>query len=204
MSSERAALPRVGEVRFIEVPPRRLLMIDGSGAPESLEFADAMAALYAAAYGLRFRLRKTRGVEQSVGHLEGLWDSGVDPATHSLAEVLADRSAWTWTLLIEVPGVTTDADLEAVVADARRRRPLPALDRVRLETLEEGSVAETLHVGPYATEPATIERLHAAVHDAGLALRDRHHEIYLGDPRRSAPERLRTILRHPVTPGSPR
>lgn len=190
--------PRAGEVRFLDLSPRRCLMIDGSGAPESEAFTEAMGALYAMAYGLHFRLKKLRAIDRRIGALEGLWGSHLEPATHSLEKVLGDRAGWTWTLLIEVPSETDAGDLESVVSDTRRRRTLPALDRVRLETFDEGRIAETLHVGPYATEPTTIERLHEAIRVAGASPRGRHHEIYLGDPRRAAPEKLRTIIRQSV------
>ncbi|HJW22462.1 MAG TPA: GyrI-like domain-containing protein, partial [Candidatus Limnocylindrales bacterium] len=105
-----------------------------------------------------------------------------------------------WSLLIELPATATDDEVEAAIDDGRRRHPEAALDRLREVWFEEGEVVEALHVGPYATEPETIARMTAVAEAAGRTPMGPHHEIYLGDPRRAAPERLRTVLRQPVCP----
>jgi hypothetical protein len=187
--------PRADEVRFVEVPRRRCLMIDGAGAPEESEaFQQAMGALYGLAYTVHFDLKR-RGIEAGVGAIEGLWSPGQGDA------LLLDegtRGDWRWTLLLPVPEAATDNDIAAAKAELGRKKNPPALDLVRVEELAEGMSAEILHVGPYEAERPTIERLHAAIADAGRRPRGRHHEIYLGDPRRTAPEKLRTVLRQPV------
>jgi hypothetical protein len=157
-----------------------------------------MPGLYTTAYALRFGL-KARGVAGKVGPLEGLWWTADD--SQDLGAVFdagTSRTDWRWTLLIDLPDEATETEVKQAVARGRARLEPALAGGLRVETFDEGRVAQLLHVGPYATERASIELLHAAVEAAGLRLRGRHHEIYLGDPRTSAPERLRTILRHPV------
>jgi hypothetical protein len=115
-----------------------------------------------------------------------------------MAELQQDRDAWNWTMLIAVPDAVTADEVRAAGEAATRKRELPAAPLLRLERLQEGLAAQIMHVGPYADEAPTIEGLHAWVAAQGYELRGRHHEIYLGDPRRTAPERLKTVIRHPV------
>lgn len=194
------ALPRPGEVRIRTVPPRPVLAIDGQGAPGSPSFQAAVGALYSVAYGVHFTLKR-RGTDAPVGTLEGLW-STVEPRAAADPEAFmpGDPADWRWTLLFELPEAATDDDVAAARRDAERRHPSPALADLAVRRFDEGLVVEALHVGPYATEPETIARMVAAATEAGLARTGPHHEIYLGDPRRSAPERLRTVLRLPLLP----
>jgi hypothetical protein len=195
-----------GVVRFLELAPRRAVAIDGDGAPGPDAFTPRMPGLYGTAYTLRFGL-KARGVAGKVGPLEGLWwmadgstDLGAvfDPDDTGGRGRAADRRTWRWILLIGLPDEATDDEIARAVTAGRAKLAPPFAANLRIEVLDEGRVAQLLHVGPYAAERPSIERLHAAVEAAGLRLRGRHHEIYLGNPRMSAPERLRTILRHPV------
>ena len=189
---------RPGAVRFLDVAPIRAVMIDGEDPVGETSFAARMAGLYATAYGLRFALKK-RGVERRVGMLEGLYWT-IDGST-DLDEILGpDRETWRWTLLISLPLEATDDELATALAAGREKLAAEYAPDLRIATFDEGSVAQVLHLGPYAEERPTIERLHAAIVAAGLRPRGRHHELYLGDPRRSAPERLRTLVRQPVEP----
>jgi hypothetical protein len=188
-------LPRAGHVRFVDVPSRRYFAIEGEGEPAGEVFTAAVGALYGASYSLHFLLRN-RGIEAPVGHLEGLWES--DAPDWLLGPPTANPGTWRWTLLIALPDDATDEDVASAMAVARRRRPSPLDSRLTVMTIHEGACVEAMHVGPYATEPETIELMRAATEAAGLRPHGAHHEIYLGDPRRSAPERLRTVLRHPV------
>jgi hypothetical protein len=190
---------RPGEIRFLEAAAIRAVMIDGEGQAGEATFGARMPGLYATAYGLHFTLKR-RGVARRVGMLEGLyWTS--DGSTDLDAILGPDRGAWRWTLLISLPPEATDEELATAVAGGRAKMPAELAADLRIGTFEEGPVAQVLHLGPYAEERPTIERLHAAIAAAGLRPRGRHHELYLGDPRRSAPERLRTLLRQPVEPG---
>jgi hypothetical protein len=198
---ETERVPKRGEIRIREIPPRRILKIDGQGRPDSPAFRAAVEALYPVAYGVHFALGR-RGVDAPIGTLEGLWsfDPFVTPPDAAEPFIPRDADTWQWTLFLELPESATDAEVLAAVEDAERRRPSPQLEELRDVWFEEGLVVEALHVGPYATEPETIARMATAADEAGLERCGPHHEIYLGDPRRAAPERLRTILRQPVTP----
>jgi hypothetical protein len=188
-----------GIVRFLDLAPRRCVMIDGEGRPGEAAFTPRMPGLYATAWTLRFALKR-RGVITKVGPLEGLWwttDGSTDLGVIFDGAESA-RETWRWTLFICLPAEAKDAEIESALAAGRAKLGPAFATNLRVEWFDEGRVAQLLHVGPYSAERASIERLHAAIGDAGLALHGRHHEIYLGDPRTSAPERLRTILRQPV------
>jgi hypothetical protein len=191
--------PRVRKPRIAVVPERRCFAIQGLGVPGGPEFQEAMGALYGAAYSLHFLLRE-RGVDSHTGPSEGLWERLDGQTDWSEGAVAFDPTAWRWTLLLPVPVEAGADDLAGALAVARRRRPTPALDRIGVMTLDEGLVVEAMHVGPYATEPETIAAMHALAESEHLVPAGPHHEIYLGDPQRTAPDRLRTVLRQPVKP----
>jgi hypothetical protein len=205
--SDRAAelAGRPGAVRFLRLGIRPFVMIDGSGPPAPTEFAARMPGLYTTAYSLRFALKR-RGVVEKVGPLEGLWwtsdgTTDLDTIFGDIATGDQDRRTWRWTLMIGLPTGAHADEIKTAVENGRSKLDPPYRESLRAEAFEEGCCAQLLHLGPYATERASIERLHAAIAEAGLQPAGRHHEIYLGDPTRSAPERLRTILRQPVTGG---
>ena len=183
---------------IVEVPELGFLMLDGRGDPNSSQqYQAALQALYGVAYTLKLTLKKA-DLERDfkVAPLEGLWWTDGEPP--SLDALQSDRDSWNWRMMIAVPDAVTAAEVAAAADAAARRRPLPAAGLVRLERFAEGQAAQVMHIGPYAEEASTIARLHEFVAEQGYELRGRHHEIYLGDPRRTAPERLRTVLRHPV------
>lgn len=189
--------PRVRRVRIVRVPERRYLAIMGESAPGAAEFQAAMGALYGVGYSLHFILRE-RGMDAHLGPAEGLWERrDAQPGWSEGAEAF-EPTAWRWTLLLAVPEEAVQADIDDAIAAAARKRLTPALARLTVKTLHEGLVVESMHVGPYATEPETIALMHEAAAAAGLVPHGAHHEIYLGDPRRCAPENLRTVLRQPV------
>ena len=189
--------PRAGTVRFVEVPERRCLMIDGEGEPGGPAFQEAIGALYGTAYTLKFAL-KHEGIQTKVGHLEGLWRRAGMAADVPLTEPVVDLSAWWWTLLMELPEAATDADVYAAIETAWAKNPTMAMGRQRIERWREGPVVEAMHIGPYAAEPETVERMLAVAEAAGLRPTGAHHEIYVGDPNRSDPLKLKTVLRQPV------
>ena len=190
--------PSAKHASIVEVPELVFVMIDGRGDPNASEaYQEALGALYGVAYTLKFSLKKADpGRDFKVAPLEGLW--WPDTERRSMEELQAERDAWNWTMMIALPEEVTAAELAAAAEAAARRRPSPALGLVRLERFTEGLAAQIMHVGPYSAEAPTIERLHGFVEAQGYKLRGRHHEIYLGDPRRTAPERLKTVIRHPV------
>lgn len=198
----RAASLPTTEVRFIDVPDRRCFMIDGLGIPDaSVEgsgaFQEAIQALYGVAYTLHFGLKR-RGVEANVGTLEALWTLPEGAASGDEVALSAGAAKTPWTALLPVPDEATDDEIAAAIDDLRHKKAPPALERMRVETLREGRCAEVMHIGPYDIEGPTIARLHDAILAANLRPRDRHHEIYVGDPRRASPARLRTVIRQPV------
>ena len=183
-------------IRFLEVPGHRFVMIDGEGPPAEGAFATRMPGLYTTAYALRFGLKR-RGVEERVGPLEGLWWTA-DGRT-DLDDIMDSvRGTWRWTLLIGLPDQATDVEVAGAFEAGRAKLDPTIAPSLRVERFAEGRAAQILHFGPYADERPTIERLHAGIAAAGLRPRSRHHELYLGDPRRSAPEKLRTMIRQPV------
>ncbi|MFS0705607.1 GyrI-like domain-containing protein [Cellulomonas sp. 179-A 9B4 NHS] len=187
---------RRGRFEVVDVPPLDYLMVDGHGDPNmSQAYVDAVASLYPLAYRLKSLLRDALGVDHVVMPLEALWWAD-DMAAFTSAR---DKSRWDWTLMIAVPDAVTPDHVEAARAAAARGTHGPRTGDVRLERLHEGLCVQTLHVGPYDAEGPVLAELHErVVPGEGLRMTGRHHEIYLGDPRRTAPERLRTILRQPV------
>ena len=182
------------EPTVVEVPELRFLMIDGHGAPDGPSgFREAVDALYATAYALKFRLRASDGRDYRVMPLEGLWW-----IPNARIWDFADKSDWDWTLMVLQPDAVTPEIVRAVQASVHAKRPLPALDRIRVESLHEGLCVQALHTGPWEAERRTLERLHAFVGASGFVPVGKHHEIYLSDPGRVRPDRLRTIVRQPV------
>ncbi len=199
-STVRPDLSATRTVRFIDLQPVRVIAVDGSGLPgPEGEWAAALGALFSTAYTLKFALKKARGLQVSAGPLEGLWPLPPDTdiaAAPPDAPVIPDLA--TWRVLMVLPEEATDEEIAAARIAAALRRPGPGFDRLIVEEFAEGRAAQILHVGPYDAEPPTIAALHAAIIAAGCRPRGAHHEIYLGDPGRTAPERLKTIIRQPV------
>ena len=183
---------RRGVVEFVAVPELNYLSVPGEGEPEGHAFADAIQALFSVSYGAHFLVRKRDGARTRVMPLEALWW-----ADDMSSFVTGDRERWQWQAMIVQPEPIDSHTIAEAVAHADAKG-VPSLDRLRFERWTEGLCAQVLHVGPYSAEGTTIQALHEAIRTAGYALRGRHHEIYLGDPRRSAPEKLRTIVRQPV------
>jgi hypothetical protein len=182
---------RHGSFDIIDIPPMRYLAADAEGSPDGESFAGALAALFPLAYALKFASK--RGRDYVVPPLEALWWAD-DPAAFTTAY---DKSAWHSTALILLPEWITDADVEVAREAVAGKVPTEGLARVRVQVIEEGRCAQTLHVGPFSEEGPVIQELHATLENAGLALAGKHHEIYLSDFRRVAPAKLRTIVRQP-------
>lgn len=180
---------------LVEVPDQAFIAIDGAGDPNTVaRYGDAVAALYAVAYTAKFAA-KAAGHDFVVAPLEGLWWSDDLDAFTS-----GTRDAWQWRMLISMPAWVTAGDVEKARDTALAKKELPAIAEVRHTTLSEGRCAQALHHGPYADEAPLLARLHDEwLGEHGLAMRGVHHEVYLSDPRRTAPDRLRTVLRQPVT-----
>ncbi|HSL42535.1 MAG TPA: GyrI-like domain-containing protein [Anaerolineales bacterium] len=196
--------PSAKKIEIVQVPGLQFAMIDGaiekgSEPGRSSSFTEATQALYGISYTLKFILkkRKTHAIDYPVMALEGLWwvEDGMFDITV--------KDNWFYTLMIMQPDVITqDVFAEGLEEVHRKRGDSPALSKLRLADFEEGLCVQTMHIGPYATEPTTIERMRAFAQENGyrdsVGLGGKHHEIYLGDPRKADPTKLKTILRHPV------
>jgi hypothetical protein len=183
--------PSKKEVTAVDVPPLKFLMIDGQGAPGGEEYGIALGALYSVAYTLKFS-SKAQGLDFKVMPLEGLWW-----ADDMAAFAEANKETWKWTAMILVPDFVTEEMVGEAKAQAMEKKGVPAISGVRLETFREGPSAQILYIGPYADEDDTIERIHQFIEQQGHRLRGKHHEIYLSDPNRTAPEKLKTVIRQP-------
>ena len=185
--------PPAGKFTLVDVAPMNFLMIDGHGDPNiTPAFQENTEALYTLAYTIKFAL-KPAGVEYVVPPPEGLWWME-DMREFSLA--VKDR--WDWTLMMMQPQAVTPEILANARQQALRKKALPALEKVRLEVYHEGLSVQIMYYGSYADEGPTIARIHAFIRDEGYLPNGKHHEIYLGDPRRTPPEKLKTVIRQPV------
>jgi hypothetical protein len=186
--------PTSKEFSIVEVPPMNFVMLDGRGDPNtSEEFQGAMTALYGMSFTLKFASKRQLGIDYTVMPSEGLW--WTDGA---LGLNLEDKSKFCWTLMLMQPEQITASMVEQAWKDVQRKRPSPALDRVRFERFAEGWAVQIMYIGPYANEGPTIARMHEFIAQNGYEPAGKHHEIYLGNPRRSAPEKLKTVLRQPI------
>jgi hypothetical protein len=196
--------PSAKKIEWAEVPAMNFIMLDGAIEPNlapgtSPLFQENMQALYSAAYTLKFaiKLRKENPVDYPVMALEGLW--WVEDGIFDIQK----PGNWKYTVMIMQPDlITPDQFAEALAQLRKRKGDQPAFARLRLESFCEGQCVQAMHIGPYATEPATVEKMKVYMQENGyqdlVGLGGKHHEIYMGDPRRAQPEKLKTILRHPV------
>lgn len=192
--------PKRGDFSLVDVPALQYLAYDGHGDPNtSAEYAGALACLYPAAYAVKFASKQDLERDFTVAPLEGQWR-----AADMEAFTRGDKNSWDWTMLVaQPPWITQDLVLAAIDAVRKKKNP-PGLDKVRLRTLTEGTSVQILYFGSYDAEGPVLQRLHRQWMPAhGLTFNGDHHEIYLSDPRRTAPEKLRTVLRQPVRPLGP-
>lgn len=193
--------PGAKQVTLVTVPRFNFIMIDGQIPPnikvdDAPDYQNAVEALYSLSYTIKFicKKRKTDPVDYSVMPLEGLWWS-----KSSNKEFTPSRKdTWYFTAMIMQPAPVTKAIFAEGVEAVRAKKNPAMLDAARFEAFAEGKAVQVMHLGPYADEPATIARMVAFSEEHGLKPNGKHHEIYLGDPRRTAPAKLKTVLRHPV------
>jgi hypothetical protein len=186
--------PSPKDAELVRVPKFNYIMIDGSGDPnESQEFREGVQALYAGAYALKFMIKKEKKVDYPVMALEGLWW-----ADDMEVFMTGKRTDWKWTLMILQPKVVTKALFKKAVKATIQKKGLAALERLRLESMDEGLSVQIMHIGTYAEEGPTIQRLHAFARERFFELKGKHHEIYLSDPRKVSAEKRKTVIRQPV------
>ncbi|MBB1155412.1 MULTISPECIES: GyrI-like domain-containing protein [Amycolatopsis] len=189
--------PPSKDFTVVDVPALQYLAVDGHGDPNTApEYTHAVEALYGIAYSVKFASKKTLGRDFVVGPLEGLWRAD-DPTVFLTRE----KAKWDWTMMINQPDWVTEEMVREAAESVAKKKDNPALARVQLRTLTEGTSVQILHLGSYDDETPTLHRLHDEYlpeHD--LTFNGDHHEVYLSDPRRTAPEKLKTVLRQPVKP----
>lgn len=185
----------VKKIEFITVPKLKYLMVDGHGDPNNSNiFQNAVTALYSVAYTLKFMFKKgPQQIDYGVMPLEGLW--WADDMTNFSS---TDKTNWKWTLMILQPDFITESAFAEAKVMVAKKKDVTMLKDLRLEEMEEGMCAHILYIGPYADETQTIINLHNFIEKAGYKLTGKHREIYLNDMRRTAPEKLKTIIRQPV------
>lgn len=186
--------PSAKEVVQIEVPTFTFLMVDGKGDPNTSQaYAEAVEALFSVSYMAKFMVKKgPQKLDYAVMPLEGLWWAD------DMAVFLAgDKTQWQWTMMIMQPSFIDHEVVDAAIAEVRRKRTLPGLSKLRMETFSEGRCAQVLHIGPFSEEGPTIRRVHEFIH-ARTGLAGKHHEIYLSDIRRADPKKWKTIIRQPM------
>lgn len=192
--------PKAGDFSLVDVPPLQYLAYDGHGDPNtSAEYVQALECLYPVAYAVKFASKNELGRDFTVGPLEGQWR-----AADMDAFVRGEKDAWDWTMLVAQPDWITEDHIQTALAAVRKKKGLPGLDRLRLEQIREGTSVQILYIGSYDAEGPVLERMHRQWMPAHrLTFNGDHHEVYLSDPRRTAPEKLRTVLRQPVRPLQP-
>jgi hypothetical protein len=180
---------------LLTLEPARYLAIEGQGAPGDIAFTTRIGALYALAYAVKMTRRFSGQTDYTVSRLEARY--WADAEAPCFADLPKDR--WRWQLLIRTPDFVTPEELTRAVAALAEKGKAPEASEVRLETLDEGRCVQMLHMGPYDRTGDTVATMVALAEREGLEFHGRHHEIYISDPRRVEPARLKTILRHPVT-----
>jgi hypothetical protein len=187
--------PSATRVVEVDVPEMSFLMIDGRGDPNtSQEYQEAMEALYAVSYSLKFMVKNVKKVaDYVVMPLEGLWWTD-DMSQFNMEE----KHLWQWTMMIMQPEYVSEELVTQALAQVEKKKNPPALSRIRFESYHEGLSAQIMHMGPYSEEAPTIEEVHRFIAEKGYQPREKHHEIYLSDPRRTAPEKLKTVIRQPM------
>ncbi len=186
--------PFANKVAIVDVPKMNFLMIDGAGDPNTAkEYKDAVEALFAVSYALKFMIKKGRAIDYGVMPLEGLW--WTDGMTQFSME---NKDIWRWTSMIMQPEFVVEDLVNKALVQVEEKKKLLALSKIMFESFCEGLSAQILHIGPYSAEGPTIEKLHSFIKETDYQLRGKHHEVYLSDPRRSAPERMKTVIRQPI------
>lgn len=186
--------PSAKEIAVVDVPEMNFLMIDGIGDPNTAqEYKDAIEALYTVSYTLKFMIKKAKAIDYVIVPLESLWWTN-KPSQFTIE----NKDIWKWTAMIMQPEYVIKELFNETLKQVEKKKKLPALSKIRFEKFHEGLSVQILYIGPYSAEGPTIEKIHNFVKEKGYKLAGKHHEIYLSDPRKTASERLKTILRQPI------
>lgn len=189
-------VPSSKEVSIVKVPKMNFLMIDGIGDPNtSKAYSDSIETLYSVSYSIKFILKKEKEIDYVVMPLEGLW------WTEDMSQFSTkNKDKWKWTSMIMQPDFVDKKVFEMAFEQVKIKKNLLMLSKIRFQSFNEGLSVQIMYIGPYSAETPTIEKLHKFVKESGHNLRGKHHEIYLSDPRKTAPERIKTIIRQPIEP----
>lgn len=185
--------PSSKEVTIVDVPAMNFLLVNGEGAPASPKYIEAIEALFSVSYTLKFIVKKAKGIDYVFMPLECLW--WADDMTKFSAD---KKDEWKWTAMIMQPKYVTADDINLAVEQVKKKKNLSTLLKVRFESFKEGSAAQIMYVGPFSAEGPTIAKINAQIQNSGHALSGKHHEIYLNNPAKTAPEKLKTIIRQPM------
>ena len=186
--------PSSKKIVIVEVPPMNYLMMDGEGGPAVESYQQAIEALYGLSFTVKFDVKKGVGPDYTVMPLEGLWWA------KDMTAFSSDRKdEWQWKMMIMQPDHVTAKHVNAATKQLREKKNPLALDKIRFESYHEGLSVQILHIGPYDDEGPTVAQMHKFIDENGYQFHMKHHEIYLSDPRRSKPEKLKTVLRQPIT-----
>ena len=183
------------KVEVVEVSKMNFLMIDGDGGPNHPTFQNAIEVLFPLSYTLKFMIKKSDiGIDYGVLPLEGLWWAD------DMSSFIKDKKDdWKWTLMIMQPELITNEMVVEAVNQVRVKKNPTSLPLVRFESINEGKVAQIMHIGPFSEEGPTVQKLHSFIKDSGKKIIGKHHEVYLSDIRRAAPEKWKTIIRQPMS-----
>jgi hypothetical protein len=187
--------PSAKEITIVEVPKKSFIMVDGMGDPNtSRDYSSSIETLYSLSYTIKFIFKKEKEIDYPVMPLEGLW--WMEDMSKFNME---NKDSWLWTSMIMQPDFVSREIYERAYEHVKIKKNLPALSKVRFEVFDEGLASQIMHIGPYAAEASTIEKLHKFIKDHGYKMRGKHHEIYLSDSRKSSPEKMKTVIRQPIS-----
>ena len=183
------------KVEFVDVPEMDFLKIDGLGAPGAQTYQEAVEALFQLSYTIKFMIKKGEvAIDYGVMPLQGHW--WVDDMSKFDVN---KKDEWKWTMMIMQPELVTKSIVEEATEQLKIKKNPPALPKIKFEAFTEGIAAQILHIGPFSEEGPTIQKVHQAIIEKGFQLSGKHHEIYLTDIRRAAPENWKTIIRQPYS-----
>ncbi|MDD5702861.1 MAG: GyrI-like domain-containing protein [Dehalococcoidales bacterium] len=189
-------IPSTAQISIVDVPAMNFVMIDGKGDPnKAREYQDAIEALYAISYTLKFMVKKEQEIDYGVMPLEGLW------WTDDMTEFNINKDIWKWTSMIMQPEYVSEGLFNRAMEQVAKKKALSSLSKARFQSFHEGLAAQIMYIGPFAEEGPTVEKIHSYIKDNGYVfdgLTQKHHEVYLSDFRKTAPEKLKTIIRQPI------
>ena len=190
-------LPSPKNVVEVNVPSMNYLMVDGIGEPDPASnpgYGHAVEALFSVSYTIKFTIKRSeKGIDYGVLPLEGLWW-----ADDMSDFVEGNKSRWKWTMMIMQPDLVTKKIVNEAIAQVKAKKNLPAIDNLKFTAYKEGKAAQILHIGPFSEEGPTVAKVHSYITETGRKLCGKHHEIYLTDIRRAAPEKWKTVIRQPM------